>query len=104
LIVEDLNRNAAFRIKLFLSPRFSHFFFICGDPDRAARIMFDRQRKLFAEFIPKLLRITSEGKLRFRIVHHHEMAHAGGSSAATNNSSFNNGDTQSLANALRRTG
>src|SRR5689334_9684996 len=104
LRIKQLNYHTALGIKSRLPFGFGHLFVVSGDPDRAARIVLDFARQLTADLVPKLLRITSERKLRLRIVHHDEMAHARRSRAAADDSRFDDRDTQSRARALRRAG
>src|SRR5262249_51176478 len=91
-------------IKLRLALSLGHLFVVRGDPNRATRIVLDFARQLGADLIPELLRVTRQRKLRLRIVHDDEMAHARRSRAAADYSRLDDRDTQPLARALRRSG
>src|SRR6185503_6581068 len=101
--IENLNGHTALGIEPRLALSFDHLFVVSSDPDRATRIVFNLARQLIADLIPKLLRVTREGKLRLGIIHHDEMAHARRSRTAANNPGLDDRDTQSFARALRRT-
>src|SRR6185503_18503576 len=103
LCVENLRLHTTLCIKPLFTSRFRHLLVVSSDPDRAARIVFNLARQLITDLVPELLRITRERKLRIRIVHHDEMAHARRSRTTTHDPRFNDRDSQPFARALRRT-
>src|ERR1043165_65794 len=101
--VKHFHCHAALRIKLRLALGFGQLLVVSRDPDRATRIVLNLAWQLVADLIPKLSRITRERKLRFRIVHHDEMAHARRSRAAANYPRLDDRGAQPFAHTLRRT-
>src|ERR1043166_5008553 len=102
LRVKHLDFDTMLGIKLRLALGFGHLLVVSSDPNRSACIVLNFARQLSADIIPELLRVTREGKLRFRIIHDDEMAHACRSPTTADYSRLDDRDTQPLARALRR--
>ena len=91
-------------VNLLLPPDFGHLLLVRGHPHGAAGQVLDIRGKLARKLDPELPRVTREGDLRGRIVHHHDMTHARRGSAAADRPRFHHHDREAGRRALRRAG
>jgi len=100
LSVEDFGGEVASGVVGVFAVDFVHFHVVGGDPERAAREIFDVGRELGDEVAPEGLGVTGEGELGGRIIHDGEMAHAGGGGATADFGRFDDGDFETVAGEL----
>jgi len=90
--VENFNANAVLAVKSLFAVNFGHFLFISGEPERAARIIFDIGGELWNQVLPESAREMGESELRLGIVHDDDMSHACGCSSARDRSAVEDED------------
>ncbi len=100
LSVEDFDGEVAIGVIGVFAMDFVHFHVVGGDPERAAREIFDVGWELGDEVAPEGLGVAGEGELGGRVIHDGEMAHAGGGSATADFGRFDDGDFETVAGEL----
>src|SRR5271155_5415503 len=104
LRIEDFRVDAAFPVVIIFTADFPHFFFVGGNPERAAWVEFHGRWKLVAQIVPENLRITRDGELRFGIVHHDDVAHGCASGASAREAFVNYQDAQTFGGEFQGAG
>src|SRR5882672_7324941 len=102
--IENNSRNSSCAVVILLAADLQHLVLGGRYPNGSARFVFHVRRQAGTQFLPEPLRVTRQSKLRFGIIHHHNVSHASRRRTAAGHISVNDRAAQALPHTLMRTG